>query len=356
MLKSKKAKSWLILVIISLILLLAMEALQLPAALVLGPMMAAIIMVLAQHKLRIQSPVFFMAQGVVGMMIATHIPTTIFSQIADSIGIFLIGTFSTVVTSYGLGWLLARARLLPGTTAIWGSSPGAASAMSVMSESFGADMRLVACMQYLRVVCCVLASTLVAKLLGHSGGELQQTNWFAVNSYSTSILTVALTLICVFIGIKVKMPGGALLLPMIVGLCVKFTGISDLELPSFVLAIGYACLGWGIGFRFTIEVLRHALKLLPYLLAAIIALIFVNGLFALILVHWAGIDMLTAFLATSPGGADSVAIIASSTDADLPFIMTMQIGRFIVVLLTGPIVAKWLSNHKSLRNLTIKES
>jgi uncharacterized membrane protein AbrB (regulator of aidB expression) len=54
---------------------------------------------------------------------------------------------------------------LPGTTAIWGSSPGAATAMTLMSESYGADMRLVAVMQYLRVVLVVLTASLVARLL-----------------------------------------------------------------------------------------------------------------------------------------------------------------------------------------------
>ena len=41
--------------------------------------------------------------------------------------------------------------MLPGTTAVWGSSPGAATAMVLMAEAFGADARLVAFMQYLRV-------------------------------------------------------------------------------------------------------------------------------------------------------------------------------------------------------------
>ena len=33
-------------------------------------------------------------------------------------------------------------------------------------------------------------------------------------------------------------------------------------------------------------------------------------------------------LSTSPGGADSGAIIAASSDVDMPFVMAMQTGRF----------------------------
>ena len=47
------------------------------------------------------------------------------------------------------------------------------------------------------------------------------------------------------------------------------------------------------------------------------------------LAHFAHVDALTAYLATSPGGADSVAIIAASTKVDMPFIMAMQMARFL---------------------------
>jgi len=54
----------------------------------------------------------------------------------------------------------------------------------------------------------------------------------------------------------------------------------------------------------------------------------------------AGTDPLTAFLATSPGGADAVAIIAASSPVDLPFVMATQVGRLLVVLLVGPSLAR----------------
>jgi membrane AbrB-like protein len=64
------------------------------------------------------------------------------------------------------------------------------------------------------------------------------------------------------------------------------------------------------------------------------------------LVAFAGVDPITAFLATTPGGADSIAIIAASTRADASFVMAMQTARFVAVLTTGPalarLAARWL--------------
>jgi uncharacterized membrane protein AbrB (regulator of aidB expression) len=52
-----------------------------------------------------------------------------------------------------------------------------------------------------------------------------------------------------------------------------------------------------------------------------------------------GVDPLTAYLSTSPGGIDSVAIIAASSKVDLPFVMALQTIRLFVVIVIGPTFA-----------------
>ena len=58
-----------------------------------------------------------------------------------------------------------------------------------------------------------------------------------------------------------------------------------------------------------------------------------------------GVDFLTAYLATSPGGADSVAIIAASSNVDMSFVMAMQTMRFFMVLFTGPATARFIAGR-----------
>ena len=64
------------------------------------------------------------------------------------------------------------------------------------------------------------------------------------------------------------------------------------------------------------------------------------GVVAGLMVVFAGVDPLTAYLATSPGGADSVAIIAGSAQVDAPYVMAMQLARFLVVVFLGPFLAR----------------
>lgn len=337
---------FLLLFLLSCVFASVLEYFHLPAALLLGPMVASIFITVKGANLSLPKPLFLMAQGTLGWMIAGHLPTNIYLEIVQEWPIFLLGTCSTIVASSVLGWLLSRTGLLPGTTAIWGSSPGAASVMTIMSESYGADMRLVAFMQYLRVACCAIAAMVVATLFNVDG--VKPIHWFAMSSSSGFIMTIAMSCVTVYLGVKLRLPGGALLMSIAVGIFIKFSGAFPIVLPYWYLAISFGILGWGIGFRFSPAVLRHALHVFPHVLGAIIALIVINGGFAMLLVYFADIDPLTAFLATSPGGADSVAIIAATTHADVAFVMAMQIMRFFVVLIAGPMLARWLSVNKSL--------
>jgi uncharacterized protein len=116
-----------------------------------------------------------------------------------------------------------------------------------------------------------------------------------------------------------------------------------ITLPPWLLAIAYALVGWSIGFRFTREIVLYAGRQVPRMLASIFTLIAMCGGLAFALHEAAGTDALTAYLATSPGGADAVAIIAASSPVDVPFVMAMQIGRLLIVILIGPSLARMIA-------------
>ncbi|HEY1942386.1 MAG TPA: AbrB family transcriptional regulator [Roseiarcus sp.] len=337
---------WALLVVLSALFALGFIAAGVPAALLLGPMIAGIAVSANGGRARLPLPPFYVAQAVIGCMIADKLPLSLMGEVGRNWPIFLGGVASVIVAANGLGWLLARWRVLPGTTAVWGSSPGAATVMTLMSEGYGADMRLVALMQYLRVVCCAVAASFVSRLWATGGGAPQASvAWFAPTPPLALAATLALTAIGLAAGWSGRIPGGAMLAPLALGLLLKGTVDLPLALPQWLLAASYAVVGWGVGVRFTPEIIRHAARALPRLFAAIVALIAICGGFAVVLHYAAGVDPLSAFLATSPGGADSVAIIAASSKVDIPFVMAMQMTRFILVILIGPVLARFLAQR-----------
>ena len=344
--RRRLATHWAGLVAASIAGALLFESLRVSAALLLGPIAAAIVFAARETPVRVPARAFVFAQAIVGCMIARTIPLTLLAEIGRSWPLFVVAVGSVVLASALLGWAMARWRLLPGTTAVWGSFPGAATAMVLMAEAFGADVRLVALMQYLRVLLVGIAATTVARL------------WVPVQAHDVALVpahaplhvaafveTLGLAGAGAWVAVRLRIPAGGLLVPMFVGVVLQDAGLLAIELPWWLLAASYALVGWSIGLRFTPQILRHAARLLPRVVGGIVVLISVCGGLAWALAHFAHIDPLTAYLATSPGGADTVAIIASSSPVDVPFVMAMQSARFIVVAFCGPALARFVARR-----------
>lgn len=346
MAKQRDWPQWMILLALSAVLSFVLFRLHLPAAPLLGPLIAGITLSLRGAAIRLPRPFFISAQAIIGCMIARALTPSIFGVLAANWALVLIILLSTLAISALTGWLLVRYSSLPGATGAWGSSPGGASAMVVMAQEYGADVRLVALMQYLRVLFVVGAAVMVVRFaLGGEAQEMtQQIVWFPPLTFNLP-LTLLLTAVAGWLGLRLRIPSGAMLLPMLAGALAQGEGMLLLELPEWLLVLAYTALGWTVGLQFNREIFMLALKTLPQIIAAIVGLIALCALMALALTHLLPLDFLTAYLATSPGGLDTVAIIAVGTRADMSFIMAMQTLRLFTILLTGPATARLISRY-----------
>ncbi len=146
-------------------------------------------------------------------------------------------------------------------------------------------------------------------------------------------------------GRLLKIPAGALLVPIGLGAALHATGLVEITLPSWLLHVAYLLVGWYVGLSFDRLILNHAVKATPTLVLSTLLLIGLCGLSAWLLTRLMGIDLLTAYLATSPGGLDSIAVIATGSRADVPFVLAIQTMRLFIVLLTGPVIARLISRY-----------
>jgi hypothetical protein len=332
---------WGVLLAASIALIVPLELLRIPAALLLGAMAAGVLVAVFDGKLTVPRWPYVLAQGLIGCLVARSIGPVILVTMYRQWPLFLAGVCSVQIISSSLGALLARWKVLPGTTAVWGSAPGAATVMVLMSEGFGGDPRLVAYMQFLRVMMVALVASIVARLWVEPGGGVRAAmDWFPAVAAGPLWQTMALAVVGAIAGAKSKIPAGPLLVPLFAGIALSGTHLITITLPPWLMAGCYALIGWSIGLRFTREIVLYAARVFPTIAASTFTLIALCGGLAWLLHVIVGTDPLTAYLATSPGGADSVAIIAASSHVDLPFVMAMQMARFILVMLVGPRLAK----------------
>ncbi|MED5999062.1 AbrB family transcriptional regulator [Klebsiella pneumoniae] len=264
---------WLILLLLSVLFSSLLLRIHLPAALLLGPLIAGLILSLRGVKLSIPRPCYLVAQAIVGCMIARAINPSVFGVLFNN-------------------WALV-----------------------------------------------------VRYALGNEAQEMtQDIVWFPSLTLNFPF-TLLLTAVACWLGMRLRIPSGAMLLPMLLGALAQGGGWLMLELPEWLLAMAYAVLGWTVGLQFNKAIFLLALKTLPQIIASIIGLILMCALMALALTHILQMDFMTAYLATSPGGLDTVAIIAAGTRADMSFIMALQTLRLFTILLTGPAMARAISRY-----------
>jgi uncharacterized protein len=348
------AAQWAALLVFSALISFIWGTVGLPGGLLLGPMIAGIVFGVSGVRLSLTRRAYVGAQAVVGAMVASVITPAIIATLSHQALLFGFVVTTTLLAAAGLGWQISRSGLMPGATAIYGTSPGAATAMVLLSEAEGADQRLVAFMQYSRVLLVALAAALVARFwVGSNGAHTPGAPWLAAVHWGNLATVLVLALLSQQLARLVRLQAWAILGPMIVLSGLHAGGWLTIELPRWLLAAAYALIGWQIGLGFRRDALLHATKALPVIIGASLSLIAFCALVAWGLMRLAHVDALTAYLATSPGGLDTVAIIAASaSQVDLPFVLAFQSVRLLLVMALAPPITRLVRSRTPLAALS----
>src|SRR5690606_1460442 len=120
-------------------------------------------------------------------------------------------------------------------------------------------------------------------------------------------------------------------------------GLANMHVPVWLSVPAFAIIGWSVGLRFRRELLVPLLRSIPAMILGILALITLCIVIAWLLTLMAPVSMITAYLATSPGGIDAVVALSVGTEANLPFVAAYQTLRLFAVILAGPVLGKWLA-------------
>ena len=113
-----------------------------------------------------------------------------------------------------------------------------------------------------------------------------------------------------------------------------------LSWPPGVPQVAFLVLGLRVGLLFDRASIKRAGRLLPIVLASAAGLVIACAGLGWVLTALTDIDGLTAYLSTTPGGIDSVAIMALGSGADAPLVLEVQMLRLFAVILAGALLAR----------------
>ncbi len=335
----RKAAGWVALFAATALASLAFAQAGLPSPSLFAAMLLGIGVALRWPEQLVPDRRFFVAaQAVVGVSLGAYLRSSTLSAIADSWLPITLVSLGTLVISLAAGAVMARVTDVDGPTAALGVVAGGASGIVVMARELGADERLVAFMQYLRVLVVVLLTPLVAALTGSHTAAPHQPAFGDLRGW---LITAAAAPAGMLLGRVTRLPAPSLLGPMFVAGAVTLAG-AEFTVPAAVSTVAFAIVGFQVGLRFTVATVKQAGKLVVPMLISLAALLAGSFGLAVVLHLTAPVTLRDAYFATTPGGLYAVLAIALGTNADTTFILATQTFRVLVMVLLAPAAVRWV--------------
>lgn len=337
-------RRWLVLLLPVTAASLLFAAVDLPTPMLFGGLAGALAYALARPAARIELPGwgFKVGQATVGAVVGASIDWGSLAALGLRwLIVVVVSTFSLAVSVW-VGRLLIRRGATP-VTAAFSSIAGGAAGLTAMADELGADARVVAVLQYLRLLVVLVTMPVVVAVVFGAAGQSDPLD-FASASWPVALAFVALAMaVGLWLGARVGMPSPAILGPLLVAALLTLVPLFDgATVPEPVQAVGYLLIGVQVGLKFTVATLRSISRMLPTALLAIgVTLLACAGL-GWVLVVTTDAAPLDAYLATTPGGIYAVMGTSSATGGDVTFVAAAQVLRLLIVLASAPFLSAYL--------------
>lgn len=145
-----------------------------------------------------------------------------------------------------------------------------------------------------------------------------------------------------FLGVKAKIPAGALLGAMT---AVGFYNIMSGQgyIPSNLKFAAQVVVGGVIGLNFSMEAIRGLKTLILPALILSVGLVIFCSLLGFIIHKITGMDLMTALFSCAPGGLTNITLIAEAYQTHIPTVALLHTIRVVMVVSFLPFIFKFLS-------------
>ncbi|MGB3773406.1 MAG: AbrB family transcriptional regulator [Rhodococcus sp. (in: high G+C Gram-positive bacteria)] len=341
--RARGLASWASLALVTIVLAVLAGRAGVPSAALFVALAVATVFALCRvGPTRVPAAAGIGAQALIGVEIGTLLDRdTLFSLGSAWIWVVVV-SLGTLLLSIAAGSLLGLHRDVDATTGALALVAGGASGMVAIARDLGGDDRVVAVVQYVRVLLVTASLPFVATVVFSADtGQGGSVRMESAPLWADAVFLTA----CLAVGIPVarliKLPAPALLGPLIVSGAADLLGwAGDAGVPFLLLQVTYIVIGWQAGLRFTVESLRSIGRVLPWAVLLIVAIAVGCALLGLILVGTTSATPYEAYLATTPGGIYAVLALAAASGVNVTFVVAAQVLRVFMMLLVVPLFTR----------------
>lgn len=326
---------------------LVAEALALPVAWLLGPVVAATILSLCGFQTRLPEALKTFAFFVLGIQAGSGVSPEIASQIALwplSFVIQLGGVLLAVLLCYVylrrlLGWDHA--------SALFASLPGALSFVVAAASETKADMGRVVIIQSIRLLMLIAALVPLLGALEGGGAMTSSIRPAGDGGLFEYGLMFSLCAVTAWLAARLNVPGGMMLGALIGSAVLHGTSVVHVSLPGFLALPSLVLLGIIVGSRLNGISLKAFLGLLAPALGCFALGLLGTGLAGILAVVLVDLPVPNVALAYAPGALEALTVLAFQFDIDPAYVAAHHVIRFFAIAMIVPLLAKRVSRREA---------
>ena len=252
----------------------------------------------------------------------------------------------TLLLSLAAGLIFSRWAKVTTGTGLLSMTAGGAAGITAIAQELGADMGLVAILQYLRVILVMLSLPAVVLWVFaqpmHTPVSLAEAhaNWLG------TVLLLLLAWLAVRVALRVRLTAPYLLGPLLVSIALTASQHSPTPaLPHSLLFLAYLLIGWQAGLQLSLDRLRSHLRLLPQAIILILILNLLCAVLGVVLAQLVGVSDLDGYLATAPGALYAAVAVSMAAHGNVLFVLGTHLLRLLLMLLIMPTLVQRLRSR-----------
>jgi membrane AbrB-like protein len=219
-------------------------------------------------------------------------------------------------------------------TAFYGTAPGGLVETVQMGEEAGADIQMLAMLQFLRLIITIVFVPLAFTWMeGHAVGSAggARVAGAALHAADVGILAVC-AVVGAVIGLRLKLPAGHVLGPIVLSGAAHVAGLTQAVPPGWMIAAAQVVIGTSLGVRFAgMPKGRILVALRLALMNAVLTIGTAVG-FAFAVAPVTGEPVRAVFLAFAPGGLVEMGLIALSLKMSILYVTAHHLLRIILAV------------------------
>lgn len=224
--------------------------------------------------------------------------------------------------------------------AYFASLPGGIIDSAVLAEEAGADLRVVTTQHFIRIILVVTTVPLFFLFVqGNAVGSLAGQSIAAVDyDFIDILLIMVIAAIGLYLGSLTKLPASHMLGPLLLSLLLSVAGVIEIAIPSWLGHAAQYMVGTALGAQFSGVSHRLLMRGLGMGLLSGGYMLFLAGVFAMLLIDHVPADFGAMFISFAAGGLAEMSLIALSLNFNpvvvalhhlVRILLTVSIGKYM---------------------------